>query len=35
MPDLSPLFSVLEVLIAFLGAYFVAFWVGLDPVDDS
>lgn len=29
MPDLSPLFSVLEVLIAFLGAYFVAFWVGL------
>ena len=29
MPDLTPLFSVLEVLIAFLGAYFVAFWVGL------
>jgi RNA polymerase subunit RPABC4/transcription elongation factor Spt4 len=29
MPDLSLLFSVLEVLIAFLGAYFVAFWVGL------
>lgn len=29
MPDLTPLFSILEVLIAFLGAYFVAFWVGL------
>jgi RNA polymerase subunit RPABC4/transcription elongation factor Spt4 len=29
MPDLTLLFSVLEVVIAFLGAYFVAFWVGL------
>lgn len=29
MPDLSPLFPVLEVLVAFLGAYLVAFWVGL------
>jgi RNA polymerase subunit RPABC4/transcription elongation factor Spt4 len=29
MPDLSWLFSILEILIAFLGAYLVAFWVGL------
>ena len=29
MPDLTALVSVIEVLIAFMGAYFVAFWVGL------
>jgi RNA polymerase subunit RPABC4/transcription elongation factor Spt4 len=29
MPDLTPLVPVVEVVLAFLSAYFVAFWVGL------
>jgi hypothetical protein len=29
MPDLSPLIPILEVVIALISAYFVAFWVGL------
>jgi RNA polymerase subunit RPABC4/transcription elongation factor Spt4 len=29
MPDLSPFLSVLEVVIALLGAYVTAFWIGL------